>query len=86
MMVGQSLLELLSVQMKYEYLSDLRFLSRAQRLHLSQKIERLTAREEELQDWNDALVYLTGSPPEKTASEAKSRLIELLRQPLDKER
>lgn len=78
MMVEQSLLDLLAIQMKCDYLSDLRFLSSEQRRYLAQKLDRLTLREEDLRDWNDALSYLTGMPPEKTAIEAKRNLIERL--------
>lgn len=31
-------------------------------------------------EWNDALAYLTGAPPEETAAEAKERLVCLLSQ------
>lgn len=79
MMLEQSLLDLLTIQMRCTYLSDLQFLLPAQRYYLSQVLERLTPREEDLRDWNDTLEYLTGMPPEKTAVEAKQKLIEQLR-------
>ena len=85
MMVEQSLLDLLAIQMKCDYLSDLRFLSSEQRRYLAQKLDRLTPREEDLQDWNDALTYLTGMPQGKTAVEAKRNLIERLCLPEDKQ-
>ena len=78
MMVEQSLLDLLSIQMKCEYLSDLRFLSQEQRQYLAHKLECLTPREEDLREWNDALTYLTDAPPEATAQAAKERLVALL--------
>ena len=81
MMVEQSLLDLLAIQMKCEYLSDLRFLTQEQRQYLAHKLECLTPREENSRDWNDALVYLTGAPPENTAQTAKERLVSLLSQP-----
>lgn len=81
MMVEQSLLDLLAIQMKCEYLSDLRFLTQEQRQYLAHKLECLTPREENIRDWNDALVYLTGAPPENTAQTAKERLVSLLSQP-----
>ena len=56
MMVEQSLLDLLAIQMKCEYLSDLRFLTQEQRQYLAHKLECLTPREENIRDWNDALV------------------------------
>ena len=78
MMVEQSLLDLLSIQMKCEYLSDLRFLSPEQRRYLAQRLNRLTPREEDVRDWNEALAYLAKGPPENTAQAAKERLITLL--------
>ena len=83
MMVEQSLLDLLSIQMKCEYLSDLRFLSVEQRRYLAQRLDRLTPREEDVWEWNDALNYLTGAPPEDTAQAAKARLIYSLSQPCE---
>lgn len=53
-----SLLDGLSIQMRCDYLSDLRFLNAGQRALLAQKLERLAAEEEDLHDWNDALEYL----------------------------
>lgn len=79
MMVRYSLLDLLSIQMKCDYLSDLRFLSPEQRRYLTQKLERLTPREEDARDWNDALSYLTGEAPKATSQVAKDRLVKLLR-------
>lgn len=83
MMVEQSLLDLLSIQMKCEYLSDLRFLSLEQRRYLAQRLERLTPMEKDIREWNDALDYITGAPPENTAQAAKERLVYLLSQPCD---
>lgn len=81
MTVHLSLLELASIQMKCEYLSDLSFLDDGQRALLAQKLERLTAEPEDLHDWNDALEYLAQAPPEQTAQAAKGRLIHVLSQP-----
>ena len=78
MMGRQSLLDLMSIQMGCMCLSDLRFLSPEQRRYLARKLERLTPREEDIQDWNDALNYLTSAPPESTAQAAKARLVRLL--------
>ena len=78
MMVEQSLLDLLAIQMGCMYLSDLRFLSPEQRRYLAQKLDRLTPREADIWDWNDALDYLTGAPPESTAQAAKAQLVQSL--------
>lgn len=81
MTAEQSLLDLLSIQMGCMYLSDLRFLSPEQRRYLAQRLDRLTPRQEDIREWNDALEYLTGAPPEDTARAAKDRLVHLLSQP-----
>lgn len=78
MTAEQSLLDLLSIQMKCEYLSDLRFLSPEQRRCLAHKLKCLIPREEDVREWNDALTYLTDAPPEATAQAAKERLVALL--------
>lgn len=83
MTAEQSLLDLLSIQMGCMYLSDLRFLSPEQRRYLAQRLDRLTPRQEDIREWNDALDYLTGAPPEDTARAAKDRLVHLLSQPCD---
>lgn len=81
MMTDQSLLDFLSIQMRCMYLSDLRFLSPEQRRYLAQKLDQLTPREEDVREWNDALDYLTGAPPEETTQAAKEQLVKLLRKP-----
>ena len=81
MTMEQSLLDLLSIQMGCMYLSDLRFLSLERRRYLAQRLDRLTPRETDIREWNDALDYLTGAPPEDTAQAAKERLVHLLSQP-----
>lgn len=78
MTAEQSLLDLLSIQMGCMYLSDLRFLLPEQRRYLAQRLDWLTPRQEDIREWNDALDYLTGAPPEDTAQAAKERLIKLL--------
>lgn len=59
-MLEQSLLDLLVIQMKCDYISDLRFLSQGQRQYLAQKLNALAPREEDIREWNDALVYGNG--------------------------
>ena len=77
----EELLQALARMTGCMYLSDLRFLSPEQRRYLAQKLERMTPREEDVWEWNDALDYLTGAPPEHTARAAKDRLVHLLSQP-----
>nr|WP_317400878.1 hypothetical protein [uncultured Gemmiger sp.] len=74
----QPLLEMLCAFMECDYLSDLRFLSRGQRRRLAGKLERLPVQEEDLREWNDALEYLTQSPPQPTARAARDRLVQQL--------
>ena len=81
MTAEQSLLDLLSIQMGCMYLSDLRFLSPEQRRYLAQRLNRLTPREDDVHEWNDALDYLTEAPPDDTSQATKVRLIYLLSQP-----
>ena len=78
MIVEQSLLDLMAIQMKCEYLSDLRLLPQKQQRCLAQWLDRLTPREEDIWDWNNALAYLTNTGPEKTAKAAKTQLIKQL--------
>ena len=78
MMVEQSLLDLLAIQMECEYLYELQSLSPEQRQYLAHKLECLTPREEDVWEWNDALNYLTGAPPERTAQAAKAKLVQEL--------
>lgn len=78
MMARQSLLDLMSIQIGCMYLSDLRFLSPEQRRYLARKLERLTPREEDMRDWNDARTYLTDLPPAATAIAAREQLIKIL--------
>lgn len=85
MTAEQSLLDLLSIQMGCMYLSDLRFLSPEQRRYLAQRLDRLTPRQEDIREWNDALAYLAGAPPEETAQAARERLIHALEKPAGKE-
>lgn len=74
--VKMSLLDLMSIQMGCDYLSDLRFLDHIQRAELAEKVRNLPARDTDLHDWNGALKYLTGdNRPRATAEQAKSALI-----------
>lgn len=75
-----SLLDLLALQMKCTYLSDLRFLNDVQRWPLARVLESYVSLDEDVQEWNDALEYLSGQPPEETAIGAKTALIKALQQ------
>lgn len=73
-----SLLDLLFVQMGCMYLSDLRFLSEEQKRLLANRLKQIASNEEDMQDWNDALAYLTNALPVQTAQAAKQQLIRRL--------
>ena len=79
MIVKQSLLDLMFIQMRCEYLPDLLFLNQSQRQYLTQKLKRLTGIEKILKDWNNALQNFTRSPSATTALEAQQALVNALK-------
>ena len=76
-----SLLEFLAYKAGCPYLSDLPRVIGWQRVRMARELEQIPAEAASLRDWNDALDYLTGAPPEDTAQAAKERLVHLLSQP-----
>lgn len=80
MTINESLLDAMSLQMRCEYLSDLRYLNNEQQAFLAKAVEQLPPEEVDLQDWNDALEYMAHAPPERTAKTAKEQLIHFLSQ------
>ena len=80
-MKQEPLLEWISARAGCSYLSDLRFLSEEQRGRLARELEELPLSAYPLRSWNDALVYITDAPPERTAQAAKEQLVLLLSQP-----
>ena len=76
------LLDFLAYQVGSPYLSDLPRMNGAR---LARELEQIPAEAASLHDWNDALDYLTGAPPEKTAQAARERLIHALEKPAGKE-
>ncbi len=83
MTIQTSLLELLAQKIGCSYLSDLRFLPAWRREQLAREVEMLPPQDASVFEWNDALCYLTGEGPEKTAEAARNRLLDLLREPMD---
>ena len=79
MTVNQSLLEEMSAHIGLVYLSDLHYLSFGQRKKLAHKLQRMTPREDDMDQWNEALQYLAGLPAEDTARDAWQRLVKWLR-------
>ena len=74
-----ALLDVMAVQAGCMYLSDLHYIDDFQRKRLACALERVTARDEDLFDWNDALEYITGKKkPHPSAEKAKADLIAAL--------
>lgn len=78
MKAKMSLLDAMRIQLECKYLSELRSLDRWQRKRLVRELEAIHPRAADLRDWNDALGYLTGQPPQPSAASAKAALIEAL--------
>lgn len=76
-----SLLEFLAYKAGCPYLSDLQDIADWQRSRLARELEQIPAEDAGLREWNDALAYLTGAPPEGTAQAARERLIQSLSRP-----
>ena len=76
---GMSLLDMMAVQIGSPYLSDLHYLNEQQRAQLAQSLGKVTAKDEDLFEWNDALMYLTGKKKTYASAErAKSALLNFL--------
>jgi hypothetical protein len=74
----QSLLERLQMLCGLEQLSDLRFSECVCRDVIAQEISRIEVQEFTLEQWNDALSYLTSLPKQKDSEMAKALLIKRL--------
>ena len=78
-MKRQDLLDRAAAYLGCQYISDLRYLTQYQRSILATAIEGYDAEDYSLFEWNDALQYLCGKPPEVSTMEAKEALLKLLR-------
>lgn len=78
MNVQMSLLDYLMCQVRPHMLSDLHSLNELERGRLIRALERLEPEERALREWNDALDYLVQAPPERSALQAKKKLLILL--------
>ena len=76
-----ALLEYLAQRASCQYLSDLRYLNRQEQCHLSREVSRIPAQAFRTAEWNDALDYLTGLPPEPSAPDAREALLQHLAEP-----
>ena len=70
-----SLLDYFQWKTQCEYLSDLHWLSSEQRACLAREIEKIKAERASLHEWNDALEYLLGQPPQPEAEAARDALM-----------
>lgn len=73
-----SLLDYLAQRVGCPFLSDLRYLDRQRRVRLLQALRSVSPEDAPLEEWNDALTYLTGAPPEGTVQAARTQLLALL--------
>lgn len=80
-MVELSLLDVIALSMGCETVSELHAMTDWQRQQLARKVERLGQDVARLEEWNDALCYLTQEPPQPSAELARGRLIRSLSQP-----
>ena len=76
-----SLLDAMAIQSRREYLSDLKYLQDWELIRLGRTLEKAPAKAAALFEWNDALAYLAGAPPEQTQEAARERLISVLTRP-----
>lgn len=76
--LSMNLLDYLTERAGQECISDLKWLIKRRPLWLAYELEDIPAESVELRQWNDALEYLTGHPPEQTAEAAKKRLVAIL--------
>lgn len=73
-----SLLDYLTLCMGSCRISDLRVMNQERKCEMAFYIEPLSASDASVEEWNDALQYLTGGAPRKTAEEGKAALCRAL--------
>lgn len=78
-----SLLEFLSYCSKSCKLSDLHPLDSHEKSRVLRALQKISPEDASLMEWNDALYYLTGQPPQPTARAARERLISCLGRSLE---
>ena len=69
------LLDYLAWQAGCAYLSDLHFLTPAQRVRLRRAVEALPPESVPLRSWNDAAAYIAGAGPAATPEAAREALL-----------
>lgn len=78
-----SLLEFLSYCSKSCKLSDLHTLDSHEKSRILRALQKISPEDATLKEWNDALDYITGQPPQPTARTARERLIGCLSRSLE---
>ena len=73
-----SVLDKLCEELNKGYLSDLKWLSQADRVEAGLILQRTRAEDFSVVSWNDAYSYLTGSRVKASSEEARARLIQWL--------
>ena len=63
MQISPSIVEYIAMKLGYPNLSDLHHMDTADRLAACRVVEKVSAEDESLGGWNDALTYLAGEPP-----------------------
>lgn len=77
------LLERLACRLDCEYLSDLKYLRVSKRVLLAETLRKMPVQAAGVEEWNDALTYLTGQAPQPTAQQARGALLKALESSLD---
>lgn len=75
-----TLLDRLKAAMNSQYLSDLRRLNRLERSCMADILTQIPPEDYPLNEWNDALEYLTGVSGKPSTEDAKISLVALLDQ------
>lgn len=78
MVQRKSLIEDIKAWSGTYYLSDLRYLTSTQCRTIVSNLKLTDENDYTLDQWNDALTYLTASPKAKTPNQAKSEIIAYL--------
>jgi hypothetical protein len=73
-----ALLDTMADHVGCTYVSDLKYIDDAQRARLRYKLEGTQPEAASLQEWNDALTYLSGWSAESTREQARQRLIDAM--------
>lgn len=79
MQISLSIVDYIALKMGVRNLSDLPRMGNLDRLAACRVVEKVSAEDESLEGWNDALTYLVGEPPAESQEEARTRLIQKLR-------